>query len=125
MNGVRLDHAECLALLSRGTIGRVVFTAGGLPVVHPVTFVVEAGTITFPPGDDRVRGAARRGDVVAFQVDEIDVDRYHGWTVTVIGRCSLIVGAVGDQVRIPVEAIDGRLLGAVQQVTGVRRQVPS
>jgi nitroimidazol reductase NimA-like FMN-containing flavoprotein (pyridoxamine 5'-phosphate oxidase superfamily) len=124
--------AECLALMSRATVGRIVFSVGGLPAVHPVPFVLDAATIDFPATDDRVRVAAERGDIVAFQVDQIDQVshlRDGGWTVTAIGRCSLVGGPAGDRDqdrgRIAIELVDGRRLSPAPGIAGVRRRVPS
>ena len=57
-----LDASECLRLLSSVPVGRLVFTQGGLPVVR----------------------------LVAFEVDDIDLERRHGWTVTAIGHLSAV-----------------------------------
>jgi len=38
---VELDRGECLRLLGKSTVGRVVFTEGALPAAHPVTYLLD------------------------------------------------------------------------------------
>ena len=85
-----LDGPECLRLLSSVPVGRLVFTQGGLPVVRLVAFCVDSDTIVFASDDCEWLRAAHRGDVVAFEVDDIDLERRHGWTVTAIGHLSAV-----------------------------------
>ena len=56
--------------LDTASIGRVVFTDGGLPVVLPVTFVLDGDAVVF-----RTRAGSRlagitSGSVLAFEVDD-------------------------------------------------------
>jgi uncharacterized protein len=85
-----LDSHECLRLLKTVPVGRLVFTDAGLPAIRLVNFFVDGDTLVFTtaPGD-KLR-AAERGDVVAFEVDAIDLDRHLGWTVTAIGHLSVV-----------------------------------
>jgi nitroimidazol reductase NimA-like FMN-containing flavoprotein (pyridoxamine 5'-phosphate oxidase superfamily) len=85
-----LDDAECLRLLSTVPIGRLVFTKGGLPAIRLVNFLVADGAVLFATTDGDKYRAAERGDVVAFEADEIDADRHLGWTVTAAGHLSVI-----------------------------------
>jgi nitroimidazol reductase NimA-like FMN-containing flavoprotein (pyridoxamine 5'-phosphate oxidase superfamily) len=94
----RFDHAgleileaqECLQLLQSVPLGRLVFTQGGLPAVRLVNFCVDGDTIVFASDDGEKYRAAERGDVVAFEADDIDVDRHLGWTVTSVGHLSVV-----------------------------------
>ena len=85
-----LDPRECLRLLQSVPVGRLVFTQGGLPAVRLVNFSVDGDTIVFGSDDGEKFRAAERGDVVAFEVDEIDLDRHLGWTVTSVGHLSVV-----------------------------------
>jgi nitroimidazol reductase NimA-like FMN-containing flavoprotein (pyridoxamine 5'-phosphate oxidase superfamily) len=85
-----LEDDECLKLLSSVPVGRLVFTQGGLPAVRLVNFLVEDRTVLFATADGDKYRAAQRRDVVAFEVDTIDVDRHLGWTVTATGRLSVV-----------------------------------
>jgi uncharacterized protein len=85
-----LDARECLRLLKTVPVGRLVFTDAGLPAIRLVNFFVDGDTLVFTTAaGDKLR-AAERGDVVAFEVDEIDSDRHLGWTVTAIGHLSVV-----------------------------------
>ncbi len=85
-----LDPGECLKLLQSVPVGRLVFTQGGLPAVRLVNFTVDDDTIVFAADHGEKLRAAERGDVVAFEVDDIDLDRHLGWTVTAVGHLSVV-----------------------------------
>lgn len=80
-----LSRGECETLLSSVPIGRLVFCEGALPAVRPVNFL-------FHDGDIIVRttrhGAMSRlnGEVVAFEVDDLDARARMGWSVVAVGR---------------------------------------
>lgn len=127
-----LDPAQCLRLLGSVGIGRVVFTMQAMPAIQPVRYVLHEHAVYF-----RVSAAgavAVGGDgVVAFEADELDPELLTGWCVTVIGRASELgadqlpdglAAAVPDGwapldndrfIRIQLEVINGRRLGAVPQ----------
>ncbi|MEU3844372.1 pyridoxamine 5'-phosphate oxidase family protein [Streptomyces sp. NPDC028635] len=86
-----LDRQECLRLMAKVPVGRIVHTRGALPAVLPVTFCLEPdGTVVVrtPAASELVR--AVDGTVVAFEVDEIDVVRQSGWSVVVTGTASVV-----------------------------------
>jgi uncharacterized protein len=99
-----LDLQECLQLLQSVPLGRLVFTQGGLPAVRLVNFCVDGDTIVFASDDGEKYRAATRGDVVAFEVDEIDIERHLGWTVTSVGHLSVVPAdeAVALESTIPL-----------------------
>jgi nitroimidazol reductase NimA-like FMN-containing flavoprotein (pyridoxamine 5'-phosphate oxidase superfamily) len=94
----RFDHprlaivspAECLRLLGSVPLGRLVYTYGGLPAIRLVNYVLDDDTIVFSTGEGDKLRAAERGDVVAFEADEVDPERHLGWTVTAIGHLSVV-----------------------------------
>ncbi|GAA1521318.1 pyridoxamine 5'-phosphate oxidase family protein [Kribbella lupini] len=85
-----LTAEESRKLLASVPVGRLVFTLGGLPAVRLVNFLVDRDTIVIATGPGDKYRAAERGDVVAFEADDIDPDRHLGWTVTVIGHLSVV-----------------------------------
>jgi nitroimidazol reductase NimA-like FMN-containing flavoprotein (pyridoxamine 5'-phosphate oxidase superfamily) len=123
-----LDEAECRRLLITVPLGRLLFTKGGLPAVRLVTFFVDDDTVVFATADGDKYRAAERGDVVAFEVDDIDHHRHRGWTVTAAGHLSVVdpQDAAGlartlplrpwaphtDQhlIRLGIESLEGRRL---------------
>jgi nitroimidazol reductase NimA-like FMN-containing flavoprotein (pyridoxamine 5'-phosphate oxidase superfamily) len=95
-DGLRaLDHQECLRLLAKVPVGRVVYTRQALPAVLPVNFSLEAdGSVVLrtAAGSDLVR--AVDGVVVAFEVDEFHAETESGWSVVVTGRASVVTDPV-------------------------------
>lgn len=85
-----LSAPECLRLLRTVPLGRLVYTLGGLPAIRLVNFVLDDDTIVLNTGPGQKLRAAERGDVVAFEADDVDVDRQLGWTVTAIGHLSVV-----------------------------------
>ena len=67
-----LGLAECQRLLGTVSIGRIVFTVGALPAVHPVNFVVDGDEILFRTNSATKLAAATRNAIVAFEVDAFD-----------------------------------------------------
>jgi nitroimidazol reductase NimA-like FMN-containing flavoprotein (pyridoxamine 5'-phosphate oxidase superfamily) len=128
-----LSEAECHKLLGSVPVGRLVFTQSALPAVRLVNFVVDKMTIVFPTFDGDKYRAAERGDVVGFEVDEIDLDRHLGWTVTAVGHLSVVEpnekadlqhiqplrpwAAQRDHhlIRLGIESLEGRRLDANAQ----------
>jgi hypothetical protein len=90
-----LSDAECLRLLPTVPIGRLLLTRGGLPAVRLVSFFagLDSGdprSVLIATADDDTYRAAERGDVVAFQVDQVDTEQLVGWSVMAAGRLSVI-----------------------------------
>jgi uncharacterized protein len=117
-----LSREECLELLASASIGRVVFTDGGLPVILPVTFVLDEEAIVFRTQSGSRLATKTAGSVVAFEVDDAELALRVGWSVSVCGQATtepispslaqrLQAWAPGrrDQVvRIPLTLVSGR-----------------
>lgn len=94
-NGLEvLPRDECLHLLGQSTIGRVGVSAGALPVVLPVNFVLTEAGVVFRTRRGTKLDAAIDGAVVAFEADAIDPLFHAGWSVVVTGVAQ--VRAVDD-----------------------------
>jgi len=125
-----IGPADCLRLLASVPLGRLVYTHGGLPAVRLVNFVLDDDTIVFSTGQGDKFRAAERGDVVAFEVDDVDAERHVGWTVTAIGHLSVVTDDEAAELRrrlalhswMPMEEPQLVRLG-VESVHG-RRLVP-
>ncbi|MFF9118092.1 pyridoxamine 5'-phosphate oxidase family protein [Streptomyces massasporeus] len=86
-----LDRQECLRLLAKVPVGRVVYTRQALPAVLPVNFSLDTDTsvlLCTSPDSDLVR--AIDGVVIAFEADEFDADTRSGWSVVVTGRADVV-----------------------------------
>lgn len=122
----RLTPAECGALLATRSVGRLAYIArAGVPDIVPVNYVMDGDAVLLRSGPGPKLQAAQRGDLVAFEVDEIDELTHTGWSVVVMGRASQVspelsmAAAAGPPwangprrhtMRIDPRRIDGRRL---------------
>jgi nitroimidazol reductase NimA-like FMN-containing flavoprotein (pyridoxamine 5'-phosphate oxidase superfamily) len=86
-----LDRQECLRLLAKVPVGRVVYTRQALPAVLPINFSLDTDAsvvLRTSPSSDLVR--AIDGVVVAFEADEFDPAARSGWSVVVTGRATVV-----------------------------------
>ncbi|WP_085209089.1 pyridoxamine 5'-phosphate oxidase family protein [Streptomyces sp. Amel2xC10] len=86
-----LDRQECLRMLGKVPVGRVVYTRQALPAVLPINFSLDTDAsvlLCTSPGSDLVR--AIDGVVVAFEADEFNAATRSGWSVVVTGRASVV-----------------------------------
>jgi nitroimidazol reductase NimA-like FMN-containing flavoprotein (pyridoxamine 5'-phosphate oxidase superfamily) len=85
-----LSREECLALLGRERVGRLVYHDDDGPVVQPVNFAVSGETIVL-----RVEGGSKQRamaePLLAFEVDRVNDEDRSGWSV--------IVRGVGEEVE--------------------------
>lgn len=121
----RLTHDEAVALLGRNTVGRFAYVARqGVPDVVPVNYVWRDGEILIRSGPGPKLQAAQRGERVAFEVDELDVDRRTGCSVVVTGQAGVDHTQLDDPdlepwasgprrhlIRITPTRVDGRRIG--------------
>ncbi|MEW2497951.1 pyridoxamine 5'-phosphate oxidase family protein [Streptomyces nodosus] len=87
---VEIDGDEALRLLSKVSLGRLVFTRHALPTIRPVNHVVHNGDIVIRTHEgaaltSRARETNGRGVVVAYEADAIDPVTHLGWSVVVTG----------------------------------------
>ena len=133
---VELERVECLALLGSVSVGRFVHTASALPGIWPVNFLLltDAIYLRTSRGSGVWRGAEANA-VIAFEADSFDAQGRYGWSVVVISRAALVQddralrqlrqllpapwasGEREEVVRIPLELVDGRRVGAAIPVS--------
>lgn len=88
---VELDRDECLRLMAKNAVGRVVFTDAALPAAQPVNYLLDDEEVVFRTGAGSKLAAATRHVVVAFEIDEIDARPKPGgacWVPERRTRCS-------------------------------------
>ncbi|MEU1511090.1 pyridoxamine 5'-phosphate oxidase family protein [Streptomyces sp. NPDC005811] len=86
-----LDRQECLRLLAKVPVGRVVYTRHALPAVLPVNFTLDPDAsvvLRTSAASDLVR--AIDGVVVAFEADEWHAATQSGWSVVVTGQAAVV-----------------------------------
>jgi hypothetical protein len=91
-----LSREQCLSRLSRLDVGRVSVSVGAMPVIVPVEYVVDRGSVIFHAPLDRALAAACDGAVIAFEVDDFRTADAHGsrWSVHVVGVGAMITDLV-------------------------------
>ncbi|WP_405530791.1 pyridoxamine 5'-phosphate oxidase family protein [Streptomyces canus] len=86
-----LGRQECLRLMAKAPIGRIVYTRRALPAVLPVNFTLDgddAILLRTSAASELVR--AIDGAVVAFEADDVDAARHCGWSVVVTGTATVV-----------------------------------
>jgi uncharacterized protein len=128
---VELSRADCLRLLATGAVGRVVFTDRALPAAHPVTYLLDQEEIVFRTASGAKIAVASVRNIVAFQVDQIDLDNGRGWSVLGIGQAYEITNPerlVTLTPRMPrpwaSAAANGHVIGIPLQQLGGRQLLP-
>lgn len=82
----RLSTAECHELLATKSVGRLAYIARpGVPDIVPVNYVVDGNAVLVRSAPGPKLQAAERGEMLAFEVDEIDGATHTGWSVVVSG----------------------------------------
>ncbi|MCD9625382.1 pyridoxamine 5'-phosphate oxidase family protein [Rhabdothermincola salaria] len=125
-NGLEvLGREDCLALLRTVPVGRLGLSMNALPVVLPVSFVVDRERLVVRTARGTKLDAALAGAVVAFEADDYDARTGDAWSVLVrgstavlgeppeqpppVGDRALWVGDTADQwVTISTELVSGR-----------------
>ena len=122
---IELTTDECERLLRRGTFGRMILaTPRGIEVV-PVNYTVHGSTLLVCTSSGGT--LARFGDdaELVFEVDLVDEERWHGWSVVARGRGRVrrddrpgpsarpwVAGDRTCQLRLTWEELTGRKVGA-------------
>lgn len=85
-----LTEDECHALLLTEQVGRVGLSVAALPAIFPVSYRIVDGAILFRTSPGSKLSAAAKGTVVAFEVDDYQVDERCGWSVLVVGKAEIV-----------------------------------
>lgn len=85
-----LPRGQCLRLLRRARVGRVVVNVDGVPAAFPVNFALLGDDIVFRTAPGTKLSAALEGAVVGFEVDRIDPVFESGWSVLIQGPASVL-----------------------------------
>ncbi|MDQ1496651.1 MAG: hypothetical protein QOG69_3134 [Actinomycetota bacterium] len=133
-----LTHSECFALLATVPVGRVVYSERAMPIIVPVNFSVVGADVVVRTGRRSRLALHAPGNVVAFEVDDIDPSSRSGWSVVLTGLIRLVrdpvelrhLDALGLQawgatefdryLRLRPDVISGRRIAGIS-----RRTVPA
>jgi nitroimidazol reductase NimA-like FMN-containing flavoprotein (pyridoxamine 5'-phosphate oxidase superfamily) len=129
----RMTREECVELLSRSDLGRLVVVEDGRPLIFPVNFAMDGDAPVFRTAPGTKLWASTHSPV-AFEVDEVDRKTHTGWSVIVHGIAQEITAfdradlqarvyglpvepwAAGDKpvfVRVVPRFVTGRRLGTL------------
>ena len=84
-----LSAQECWRLLGEQRVGRIAFTDRALPAIRPLNYVRAGQNLVLRVSGDAL-GSRLDGQVVAFEVDEIDTAGHVGWSVVVVGTVRMV-----------------------------------
>ena len=84
-----LSHDQCWDRLRAHVVGRVVFTQRALPAIRPLNYSVHGSHVLLRPHSARLADCLD-GQVVAFEVDQIDEATQQGWSVVATGTARLV-----------------------------------
>jgi nitroimidazol reductase NimA-like FMN-containing flavoprotein (pyridoxamine 5'-phosphate oxidase superfamily) len=121
-----LGENECLLLLGRTAVGRLIVVDDGRALVFPVNYRRDGRTVVLRTDEGLKLGLMADGSPVTFEVDELDGAGRAGWSVVVTGVASEVTdegelaalarlqlhpwapGAKSRYVRIVPERLEGR-----------------
>jgi nitroimidazol reductase NimA-like FMN-containing flavoprotein (pyridoxamine 5'-phosphate oxidase superfamily) len=117
-----------LELLAQCSLGRVAFTERALPAIRPVNYALVGHQLVL---STQAEGLGRRldGQVVAFEVDDIDAAGGSGRSVVVMGTARLL-RSPGELMRLAADPLvsmasgrhDARICIVPGEMTGRRIQ---
>ena len=96
-----IDEAECLELLANQRVGRVAYCDDLGPVVLPVNYVTDHGTILIQISPHSTLATHLRSARASFEIDDFDDYNQSGWSVLVRGNAAYVDGVdlPGDDER--------------------------
>lgn len=98
-----LTRHECELLLRAGVFGRMVFPGPRGPEIVPVNYVATADAVLVRTAPGTLLDRCADGATLVFEVDHVDYERWHGWSVVVRGRGEALTEdqLSADERRIP------------------------
>jgi uncharacterized protein len=98
-----LDDEQCRRLLRSVRIGRIALTHQALPVILPVGFGQMDRDLYFHVVPGVLTRAAEVRQIVGFEADWTDDDLRAAWSVSIVGRLSLMADAPSPLRADPLE----------------------
>jgi hypothetical protein len=81
-----LPTVECERLLRAGVFGRMVVTTPTGAEIVPVNYAVVADAVLVRTASGSLLDRHAHGAPLLFEVDQVDHERWHGWSVVARGR---------------------------------------
>lgn len=116
---LELIPQECWELLSRRSLGRVVFTMNAMPAIRPVNHLIHRQAIVIRShlGSAITGHASRDGAVVCYEADDIDPVRHTGWSVIATGIARLVTDP--DAASRYEQALEPWVTGPMDQIIAI------
>lgn len=83
-----LEPQECWRLLSTHRVGRIAFTDRALPAIRPLNYTLVGQRVMLRLVGEEL-GRRLHEQVVAFEVDDVDIAGHVGWSVVIVGTVEL------------------------------------
>jgi hypothetical protein len=83
---LELTKSECFELLAGQRLGRLAFVDERGPIVLPVNFVLDNYMVVIRTDEGTKLDIASQGDLVAFEVDQVDEATDSAWSVLIRGE---------------------------------------
>lgn len=87
---VELTYEECLQGLAAGVIGRVALATARGPRIVPINYVLYDDSIVIRTAPYSELGTYGPDALLAFEVDDFDVELEEGWSVVAHGRAQRV-----------------------------------
>ena len=83
---LELSYEECEKLLRAGVFGRMVLNRPTGPEIVPVNYVVVGNAVLVRTSPGSLLDRLADGALLAFETDDVNYERWHGWSVVARGR---------------------------------------
>ncbi len=87
---IELDPEMCERLLHLGVTGRVAFSTPDGPQIIPISYTMIDHALVFRTSPYSLLAEFADSALVAVEVDHLDPEHDHGWSVVAHGRCVVI-----------------------------------
>jgi nitroimidazol reductase NimA-like FMN-containing flavoprotein (pyridoxamine 5'-phosphate oxidase superfamily) len=81
-----ISQGRCTELLQSHSVGRIAWQGAGVPEILPVNYIWYDDSVVFRTSPDGALAGLVEPTEVAFEIDELDLQRREGWSVLVHGR---------------------------------------
>jgi len=100
-----IDEDECMRLLRRSVIGRVIFVTGGIPTALPINIAVDGDDVIFATEPGSTLRSINENATVCVEADDFDFVYHTGWSVLLTGTLHEVgdSGAMDRDRRIPLQ----------------------
>lgn len=100
-----IEEAECWELLATRSVGRLAVSVMNRPDIFPINYRVTDGTVLLRTAAGMKLAAATLGTAIAFEVDELDEQTRHGWSIVIHGTAHEVSG-VEDRLEAEDVAVE-------------------